>query len=254
MPHILLLGASGVVFTDTGPSGSLASLLAAELSRRSPERDWTAAAREIPPARDMPDRVRAAVAAGRPDAVVLAVSASYFTYEYVSARVRRRWPLLYRLARSIGDALRSASGGGFEGSASARGWLFRLPRTAARAVVGAEPYMKVENAIANSRASLAFLVEEARLPVLFKLPTMSRELEPAVAARYEARRQQYNAAIRDTCARYGVLCYDLREVMAAEGKEDERVADGLHSTLATRRWEANFLAGLILDRVPVDAP
>ena len=63
---VLMLGSSGMVFTDTGPSGTLPKLLEAELSRRVPNSSWLCDSEEIPPARDLPRRVRAAVEARRP--------------------------------------------------------------------------------------------------------------------------------------------------------------------------------------------
>ena len=171
--RILLLGASGMLFTDTGPSGTLPALLVAELTRREPGIAWFCDAVEIPPARNMPDRVTAALDAHHPDVVVLSASSSYFTYEYVSATVRRRWPKLFSLVSDVSTGLREASGGGFEGGRSARGWLFRAPRWLGRRLIGAEPFMKVENAIENTRASIDVVTARGGIVTIFKHPTMS---------------------------------------------------------------------------------
>jgi len=244
---VLLLGSSGMVYTDTGSDGSLPNLLAAELTQRTPSATWIGCAVEIPPARDMASRVAEAVQKHRPDAVVLATSASYVTYDYIVARVRRRWPRLFGAVRALSSGLKALSGPGFEGSSTARGWLFRAPRWFALQVVGEEPYMRVAHAGSNVRAALDYLADQAGLVTICKLPTMSAEVSQRKERVYQERLREFQSAMRETCEERGIPFYELREAMAADGKQEERVSDGLHSSLATRRWDAAFMAELILE-------
>ena len=160
---VMLLGSSGMTWTDTGPSGTLPKLLEAELSRRVPGVVWLCDGVEIPPARNMAARVRAEVESHRPAVVVLGPSGSYYTYDSVIARVRRRWPRLFGLSKSLGEGLKAASGSGIQGSSSPRGLLFRAPQALAARVIGAEPYMKVEHAIANAREALEYAAAQEGL-------------------------------------------------------------------------------------------
>jgi hypothetical protein len=244
---ILMLGSSGVTWTDTDPSGTLPNLVIAELARSSPDFAWTAVAVEIPPSREMPERVAAAVRAHTPDVVVFAAASSYFTYDSVSARVRHKWPWLFRPSRSVADGLRGASGGGIQGGGSARGWLFRAPRLVAERLIGAEPYMKVEHATANTLAALTVLEEQPGLAWVCKLPVMSTDLPQEKLAVYKARLDPFLDAIKQACDRCSIAYYTIDDAARAAGAEPERVADGLHASLATRIAEAGFMAALILE-------
>jgi hypothetical protein len=244
---ILMLGSSGITWTDRGPSGTLPNLVIAELSRRRPEVGWSSVAVEIPPAREMPERVAAAVQAHAPDVAVFAPASSYFTYDSVSARVRRKWPWLFRPSRSVADGLRGASGGGMQGGASARGWLFRAPRLAADRLIGAEPYMKVEHAIANVLGAIAVLTARPGLAIVCKLPRISTDLPPEKLAIYKARLDEFLDALKQRCDEDGISYYSIADAAWAAGGEPERVGDGLHASLATRTADADFMAGLILE-------
>jgi hypothetical protein len=248
--NVLLLGASGMLFSDAGPEATLGALLQRELSSRRGEVDWRCFAEEIPPARDMAARVAAAVEHRPPAAVVLAISASYFTYDYVVARVRRRWPRLYPLARRLTGETQRVAGAGIQGSDSLRGELFRLPRRFATAVVGAEPYMKVEHAVENTVAALDVLRGLPGVITLCDLPRMNTRLPADDMARYRPRLQRFVEAVSAACKERSIYAYDLEQEMARAGLRAARVADGLHSDLPTRQWQAAFIADRILERLP----
>jgi hypothetical protein len=172
----LMLGSSAVTWSDGGPERSMPKLLEAELSRRMPDAGWSCRGEEIPPGRDLRERVSASVEAARPSVVALDASASYFTYDYVVARIWRSWPWLFGASRSFGGALKAAFGHGFEGSRSRRGWLFQLPRSLAVRVIGAEPYMNVEHASTNMRDALEYLAGRQAMVSICKLPTIAPDL------------------------------------------------------------------------------
>lgn len=248
--RVLLLGSSGMVFTDTGPSGMLPNLLREELAGREPRIRWECEAAEVPPGRDMQARVAAAIDRDDVVAVVLAISASYFAYDYVVARVRRRWPRLYPLARRLAGEVKLASGGGFAGGSSVRGALFNGPRYLASRVLGAEPYMRLDHVIPNTIASLDTIARRQGIVAVCKLPSMNQGLAEAEAARYRPRVDQFDREVGAACQDLGVFVYDLQAAMAEAGLMEVRVDDGLHADLATRRWDAGFLAGVIVDRLP----
>jgi len=246
-----MLGSSGVTYSDTGPAGTLPNLLRAELTERRPDATWVVEAEEIPPARDMPDRVAAAVEAHRPDVVVAMMASNYFTYDSVSARVRRRWPALFRATRALSARVKLVAGGGVEGSASPRGWLFRGPRWLASRLVGAEPYMKLDNATDNSRLALEYLGGLPDIVAVCKLPATSRDVTLERRQVNEERVARFHAAMIDTCDRHSIRYYELLQALSAAGLEHKRTKDGLHPTLETRGAEAWIQADLVLQGLEV---
>jgi hypothetical protein len=241
-----------MTFSDSGPEKALPSLLERELKEALPSFDWLVLGEEMPPTRDLHARVAARVEQHEAAVVVLAVSASYFTYDYVAARVRRRWPWLYGLTRTSGDRMRSAAGGGHEGRGTFA-WVYRLPRRLAEFVIGAEPYMKVEHAVANTAAALSYLSAKHGLVAMMRLPFVAEDLPRHAVARYRRRLEESQAPIKALCASHAMHCYDLSEVMRTDGRVATRVADGLHSDYSARAWEAAYLAREIAVAVTVQA-
>jgi hypothetical protein len=237
-----------MVFTDTGPDGTLPALLRGELSARAPG-EWQCLGFEAPPARNMPASVAALLDEHSPAAVLIAFSASYFTYDFVIARVRRRWPRAYPLFSRLTGGVKVASGGGWAGGDSLRGAIFKLPQAAAKAVIGAEPYIKLDHAIENARLALETAAGRPGLVIGCKLPTMNQDLSPEEYVRYKPRLSAFLDAILATCAQRGVFTYDIQQEMLAAGAQERRVDDGLHGDLATRTWEARFLAERFLERL-----
>jgi hypothetical protein len=250
---VLLLGSSGVNYSDTGPANSLTNLLAAELSRRAPHVTWTCECENIRPFSDMPERVQQAVEREQPDVVYLAPAASYFTYAFVVLRLRRLAPRLYKPAVALSRHMRRLAGGGLEGSPSPRGWLFRGPHWLAERLLGTEPSIGVDDAIENVSASLRYLVKQESLVTLFKVPTMSTDLPADRSAVYGRRLDRFQRALSAVCEERRMPYYELRQAAAAAGMPIERGGDGLHWTLETRKWEAGLLAGLILQHLGLEA-
>jgi hypothetical protein len=235
-----------MLFSDTGPSGVMSSLLRAELDTGAPACEWTCESVEIPPARDMPERVAAAVDEKKPAAVVMSFSASYFTYDFVIARVRRRWPRLYGLTQALTRELRDAAGGGWSGGQSVRGLLYRAPRWLGARLIGAEPFMKVEHAAANACAALSYLAAREEIVVVCKLPAMQVRVPAADLSRYRARLEQFKQAVAATCAGNGISTYELEDALRRAGRNLGIVADGIHADLPTRKFDAGLMAGQIL--------
>ena len=113
--------------------------------------------------------------------------------------------------------------------------------------------MKVEHAIANNSEALRWLVKRENVVTICKLPTMSSELPPNRAAVYGRRLRQFQDAIRRLCNDHHVPCYELREAMGEAGKTAQKGRDGAHWGPEIRRWEAAYLAELILSHVDSEA-
>jgi hypothetical protein len=249
---VLLLGSSGLTHTDSGPSGAPSALLAAELKHRAPGVEWVCDAATVAPTRNMADRVAAVVERERPDVVLLAPAGTYFTYDYVVVRLRRIAPRLYDRALWLSRRMKRWAGGGFEGSKSPRGWIFRLPRWLGARLLGMEPHMKVEHAIENTSEALGYLVKQEDVVTLFKLPTISTELSGKRAAEAGLRLNQFHSAMESRCRAHHVPCYELREAYGTEGANLAKGRDGAHWPLEIRKWEAGYLAGLILESLGIE--
>jgi hypothetical protein len=63
---------------------------------------------------------------------------------------------------------------------------------------------------------------------------------------YEARLHQFNTAVSECCAWLEIAFYETHEAATKESFMDERVGDGLHATLETRLWDAEYLARLVI--------
>lgn len=249
---VLLIGSSGVTFSESGPADTLAGLLERELTRRAPEAEWECLCFEASPTRNMADVVSATVEREAGDVVLLAPASSYFTYEYVVVRLRRISPRLYARTVAWTTWLKRMAGGGLEGSASPRGWLFRAPRWVGARVLGMEPRMKVEYAIENTTAALRWLVKQESVVTLVKLPTTSFELAGPRASVYLGRLNQFNDALHATCREHHVPCYELREAIGEAGAEARKGSDGSHWPIEVRRWDAGYLAGLVIEQLQLD--
>jgi hypothetical protein len=249
---VLLLGHSGLTYSDSGPPGMHASLLKAELQRQAPAIDWQCAVMPVAPVRNMAAKVAEAVEQEKPDVVFLAPAGTYFTYDYVVVRLRRMAPRLYDRAMRLSRTLKRWAGEGFEGSPSPRGWVFRGPRWLGARLLGTAPLLDVEHAIENTSAALGYLIKRENLVTILKLPTMSSELTGERAAAAGRRLDQYQAAMRAMCRDHHVPCYELREAYGAAGQTLSKGRDGAHWPLEVRKWEASYLAGLILKSLAVE--
>jgi hypothetical protein len=206
----------------------------------------------MPPTRDLPEKVAAVVEREEPVAAILGFSSSYFVYESVLARVRRRSPFLYEAARPWVARLKDASGPGLAGGSSARGLLFRAPHAIAERLIGAEPFMKLEHAIANARGAMLWLGTHPGLTVLCKLAYLSPTVPAERLATYGARLAAFNEGIIAACDETGIFYYDLKEATAAAGLAFGTTPDGLHADLPSRRFEAAMIAGRILEAAGID--
>jgi hypothetical protein len=246
---LLVFGASNVLFTDAGPEASLFELIRQELESRAPDVAWKLSAAEVPPARNMPDRVLDIVRREGAIGAYYMPSSTYFAYDFVIARVRRRYPWAAGLVARLGGGLKAAAGGEYEGASSARGELFRWPRAVAERLIGAEPYIRTDHAIQNTVETVNRLSRIEHFVLVAREPFTRIKTDPDKLRIYLERIDRYAAALRAACEAAGFCCYSLPRYMAKFGLEPLYVADQIHMTLETRRYEAraaaeHLLAGL----------
>lgn len=244
--NVLVFGASNVLFSDAGPEASLFALLGATLESQAPEISWHLVAAEIPPARNMAARTLEAVRTSGATAAYYMPSSSYFAYDFVVARVRRRYPWALGLVERLGGGLKEAAGGQFEGATGPRGLLYRVPHLVAEKVIGAEPYIRTDYAIQNTVSTLRQLAELDDFVLVAREPFTRVRTHPAKLRRYLDRIDNYAAALRQCCAEFGFICYSLPDYMAAKGMEPLYVEDQIHLTLETRQQEAEAAAEHLL--------
>jgi hypothetical protein len=246
---VLVFGASNVLYSDAGPEDSLFALIEKELRSAAPDIDWKLVAAEIPPARNMADRAVATVRDTGATAAYYMPSSTYFAYDFVIGRVRRRYPWAAGFASRLGGGIKSAAGGEFEGVAGPRGLLYRLPHRLAEAVIGAEPYIRTEHAIENTVTTMRRLAEIDGFYLVAREPFTRIRTSPKKLAKYLERIARYRHALREACAAAGFACYSLPDYMAQFGLEPLYVDDQIHMTLETRRYEARAAAGHLLARL-----
>jgi hypothetical protein len=251
---VLVFGASNVLYSDAGPENSLFALIEKELRSHARDVEWKLVAAEIPPARNMAERTLAAVHEHGATAAYYMPSSTYFAYDFVIARVRRRYPWAAGLVSTLGGGIKGAAGGEFEGAAGARGLLFRLPRRVADALIGAEPHIRTEHAIENTVTTMRRLAAIEGFYLVAREPFTRIRTSPKKLEKYLERIARYRAALRDACDTAGFACYSLPDYMARHGLEPLYVADQVHMTLETRRFEARAAAEHLLARFEVGAP
>lgn len=239
---VLVFGASNVLFTDAGLDASLFELLRRELETRAPAVEWDLLAAEVPPARVMAQRTLDLVTEHGATAAYYMPSSSYFAYDFVIARVRRRYPWAAGLVDRLSGGLKEAAGGEFEGATGARGSLFRAPRRLAEAVIGAEPYIRTEFAIENTVTTMRRLAAIEGFRLVARQPFTRIKTDPGKLEKYLERIDRYAVALRQSCDEAGFVCYSLPAYMEGFGVEPVYVADQIHMTLETRRYEARAAA------------
>ncbi len=239
---ILIFGASNVLYSDAGPEASLFALVKQELEAKRPDIEWDLVSGEIPPARNMPARTLDLVREHGATAAYYMPSSTYFAYDFVIARVRRRYPWAQGLVARFGEGLKEAAGGEYEGADGVRGQIFRVPRRLAEAVIGAEPYISTDHAIDNTVATIQRLAKVEGFFLVAREPFTRIRTNPAKLERYLARIAVYASALRQACERHGFDCYSLPEYMAGYGREPLYVGDQIHMTFETRRFEAKAAA------------
>lgn len=242
---VALLGPSMIFFSENGEASTMLGLQQAALAGAAPQVRWRCEGRILFPGESMARRAEALVEATKPAAVVLVLSAFQFAHESVSLRIRERWPRLYPAARYLMEKVRGLAGGGFEGSRSPRGWLFRLPRQLALWLIGGASDITPEAFLAYSKEALVALSRHEDLIVICRMPVFYWPLSPSQEARAKLKLARVKAELAQHCASGHIPTYDL--VDEARGRvELVPAADGVHFSEITRRFEADVIARRLL--------
>jgi hypothetical protein len=240
----LVLGGSNITLGANGPP--LYKLLE-EMLNAADAGEWAVRTAMATPGRSMAQRALAAVREHSPDAVVLAIPAAQFTYEFVVNRIRRRWPWLYRPALIFSQRLKAAAGGAGDENVGPRGLLYRVPEQVALRLIGGEPFVSVEHAIANATEAIEALAGLEDLALVVRQPVGGMRATRARARRYDERLQRFRSAISGVCDRHRITSVDVASRLREAGLRSGFGADGIHLDDATRRFEAGLLTAAILE-------
>jgi hypothetical protein len=240
--RLLILGSSSTTFADEG--GSLPDLLEEAMARRDPEAPWEARSVIAYPRPNMLERALEAVDRFRPDIVLLLLAGNVFAEESVMFSLYHHHRWLYRPMSQLIGAAKKGAGGGGEGSHSARGLLFRLPRAAARRVFGMASLIDLEAALASTFETLEAL-SNAGPPLLCRLAIPSVQQKEQTTA-VEARVRHYNDLVSARCERLRIPWFEAIEELARCGHSYRNAPDALHMDLETRQAVAELCAGLLL--------
>ena len=104
---VLLLGSSRMGYVEGDASGALTELLELELRDRSPSVTWRVEARPLFYGPRMAEIAARHWEATRADFVVVDLGSNPFAEDVPIARIRRRWPRLYPLARRVAERLKA---------------------------------------------------------------------------------------------------------------------------------------------------
>jgi hypothetical protein len=219
-------------------------LLQRRLTEAAPGQAWRCVTRPLHFGARMAEMAVRHVEATMPEAVVISLVESPFTWRNPMGRIRRRWPRFYPYARRIADRLKGAAGGGNVNSV--RGLVFRAPRRLLCWVVGAEPEVDVEDAVAATIATLEALARREELCVVMGMTRFPASRQGRRAAAHQAIVSRFQAPIREACLRQHVAFYDRVEEAERAGFVIGYGNDRDYANLESRSFEAGLMASRVL--------
>jgi hypothetical protein len=240
---VLLLGASNLLYTETDASSTLTALLEAELNGVLADQAWHSEARPLFFGPRMGEMASIYVKTDKPTAVVVNLGEMPFSRDVPIARIKRRWPRLYPLARRLAERSKALAGG--NRVRGPRGWLFRFPRWVAIKLIGAEPEIALEDAVTWTLDALDSLVRSEDVIVVCGLSFMPGPTHGAERQVYWRRANSFKSRISGYCQDHHVPIYDRLQELAHAGRQTAFSVDADYGNLATRRFEA----GLIRERI-----
>jgi hypothetical protein len=178
------------------------------------------------PDAELPGVVESWMERYHPDVVLLRAASYWVTYESVPLRLRRKaFPGTGVLAR-VGAA------------AGARPWIasslpFRVARSVSTRILRGDTYFTPEDAAATVAATLRRIVVRESVVTVVRGPFNSHNASATRAglARAKARTVRFDALLASLCAELHVPYLSIYQLASPEGL----LADGVHSTLDTRR-------------------
>ena len=243
--RVLFVGSSQLRFQESDAAGSLSELTHRRLAEVHPSASWESFTAVIYPLADMETRVRSLVDLRKPDAVLLYLGSSTFAEAKVEYALRQKYRRLARLAVPFVGAVRSAAGGGTEGSSGARGLIFRFPRKVGRQVFGAAPLVTPEAALQAVDSTIRMLEKRCGGRLLVVLSSGTPQVRES-AERTARLIEGFNDAVSAICEALGVRYVHPARCLAGRGADYVLHRDGVHADLQTRRHLSEALAGELL--------
>jgi hypothetical protein len=242
---LLILGTSNLTYAEASPSDSLLSMVEERLAA-SGSQAWQIVLEPLQPGRSMAERAAECTRRHEPDAVLLHLAAAPFAFEFVTNRVRRRWPRAYSGALRLSQTLKTLAGGlETNKRRSPRRLVYLGPEWLALRLIGGEVSIPVEHAIENTRAALEALARFEDIDVLCRLPVGQQPAPRARTQRMEARLRLYNSAVAATCRLHNIAVVDVLARFTEAGRRITYARDGIHCDLRMREYEAGILASEI---------
>jgi hypothetical protein len=241
---VLLVGSSQLQYAESPDRPSIATLTCRRLGELDPSTRWEASTVLAYPLPNMPGHTRAALEAAAPDFVVLFLGTSTVAEPKVVYAIRRRSRRLAALAGRMSRGSLTAAGDGTEGSASARGLLFRFPRALARLLFGEAPLVSLEVALDAVRSTIAVLNEAMPGRCLVVLSSGAPQSKHH-AARVAATIRAFNESVVESAAALGVPVVDPVGAVKDAGVSFDR-PDGVHAGFEARRALGRTLADAVL--------
>jgi hypothetical protein len=241
---VLLLGPSGILETEDGATGTMADMMRESLEGIAPDVAWSCRPQVFFISEQMAERALKAVRSQKPEAVVVMMGSPAFADDFVVYRLRELFPPVFGPSLKLSRLVKGLAGGAGEGSASARGAIFRLPRRVGVRLIGAAPVYRLDDALRYSRETIDTLVRLEDVAVVCRGGVANPQFSDS-AGEHRRRVEAYNAALGEYCRERHVPFYAVQDAMAADGHEIGFLAPGGHISRFTRRFDSATAATLV---------
>lgn len=239
--RVAVVGASNLTYSEVGPDGSSLPLLRRALPRLAPDVAWECLPAPVRMSREVAAPLSAMVGGLQPDIVVLSLTATQFAQDFVTNRIRRRWPKVHRLALRASQRLK-ISANEPDPVFTPRRLLYRIPDAIAYRLIGGEPYYTVEKAVAGAKEAIDCILRFEDVVGLCRLPRLSEVMRGHRRQLYSERVDVFNAAVSEHCRRRHMPYFMMGDEFEAVGVTPTYIGDGLHFDLPTRTFEADTIA------------
>ncbi len=243
--RVVVAGHSNIRFTEPGTDSDAVTLLQKSLSAMAPATDWECVPCYIRMGSGVAQRLTEIVDELRPDVVVLCLTGTGFAYDFVTTHLHRRWRRLYKPALRTAKWLKRTANLS-ETEFLPRKLLFQLPDEVAYRLLGGEPVLKVESAVAQATAAIDALVRYEDVVSLCRLPGVTMRVSGKRRRLYEQRITTHNAAVSELCRKRHVGVFEMDGELAKAARTPAYARDQMHFDSATRQFEAEVTAGHIL--------
>jgi hypothetical protein len=244
--RVLLAGHSNLTFADAGPESSATALLRARLVDALPESQVKVECLTAPLIGSMATLLEDAVARLRPHWTVVTFLGTAFALDFVTNRIRRRWRRAYRLSLRLAEQLKRMSGDSTN-AGGARSLVYRLPEFAAFTLIGGEPFVSTDRAVADAISALEALCVHEDMEVLCRLPGPTSGPSHRRYRTSARRIDDFNQRVAAFCSRRHIPGLRLDNALSTLGAVPRHAADGVHLDLRTRELEAQATAGIIVN-------